>query len=186
MCNGGVPTYLQHFIMKLFFRQSLTKRNTRNTHLTSVHVANTGCSPMRKSGAPRCLPGWRWSPKSWPSKPTWWSCSHALFKWKHVKDEKSTPNTWKTCITCEWTTLGALMWVWFEKCRRRGWVFVSNCLSTLLRPRCWAETLSSRDTNGDLVRGQVSPCQIDRRKWPFTYANSLPVCWVTASLYITY
>ena len=149
--------------------------------------------PMRKSREPRCLPGWRWSPKSWPSKPTWWSCSHALFKWKHTKDEKSTPNTWKTCITCDWTTLGALMWVWSVQrfVNESGLKSVGGgvgCLSVIAsRHSCdHAETLSSRDTNGDLVRGQVSPCQIDRRKWPFTYANSFPVCWVTPSLYITY
>ena len=31
-------------------------------------------------------------------------------------------------------------WVWFEKCQRRGWVFVSSCLTTILEPRRRAET----------------------------------------------
>lgn len=84
-----IGIYLQYFTEKLFSAKALTQKKP-TSHLCALW----------------CLPGWRWSPKSWPSKQTWWSCSHALFKWKHMKDEKSTRKTWKNAKTCEWTTFG--------------------------------------------------------------------------------
>lgn len=133
-----IGIYLQYFTEKLFLPKLWPRRNP---HLTSARCdvcQVEGChrNPdlQSKRGGLAVMPCSSesiWKMRKSPKR-------HGKMR-KHVNEPRSD-------VSLMGSEIGH--WVWFEKCQRRGWVFVGSCLTTLLGP-----LLSSRDRNGDLVQG---------------------------------